>query len=223
MRLYLCGIDEAGRGPLAGPVTAAAVCLPTGFDADEMRDSKQLSAAERDRLFDVICKNALAYAVVSVGPRRIEAWNILEATKEAMRLAAARLTAQLLSRRKRARCYFLVDGNARLGTAPAHETIIKGDGRIRAIGAASILAKVTRDRLMERLEQRYPGFGFEQHKGYGTAMHRESIATLGPCRVHRRTFAGVREFCAYDAGQTDDSEAGYDEERPGPLFNLASG
>ncbi len=195
MRFFVCGIDEAGRGPLAGPVTAACVCLPHDFEEPTCVDSKKLTEKSRERLYSVITRVAIAYAVVSVGPRRIERWNILESTKEAMRLAARRVSYRLHALHPEARPYFLVDGNATLGTTLLHETIVRGDDRIVAISAASILAKVSRDRLMCLLDARYPGFGLGAHKGYGTVTHRERIKELGPCRIHRRTFMGVREHC----------------------------
>jgi ribonuclease HII len=192
--LFLAGIDEAGRGPLAGPVTAACVCLPPKYKNKQIADSKMLSAETRAELYDEIAGSALAVAAVSVGPRRIDRMNILAATKLAMCLAAHRVTKQLERRSRAANVYFLIDGNASPATTLAHETIIKGDQKILAISAASIVAKVTRDRLMERLETYYPCYGFVEHKGYGTELHRARIAEHGPCRVHRRTFAGVREF-----------------------------
>ena len=193
---FLCGIDEAGRGPLAGPVTAACVCLPHDFDGAQIHDSKELSEREREELFPLITASALAFSVVSIGPRRIELFNILACTKLAMRLAAQRVAYQLSDKCIGARPFFLVDGNASLGTSLEHETIVKGDSKIVSIGAASILAKVSRDRMMELFEKKYPGYGLAKHKGYGTPAHRESIRVLGPSRIHRRTFAGVREFAA---------------------------
>jgi ribonuclease HII len=196
--LFVAGIDEAGRGPLAGPVTAACVCLPHDYSNPEISDSKKLSAEKREKLYEEIVRAALAFSAVSVGPRRIEHLNILRATKLSMQLAAARVAAQLRrGRRRRAKVYYLVDGNAPLATSLAHETIIKGDEKIQAIGAASIIAKVTRDRLMRLLDGVYPGYGFSEHKGYGTELHRSRIASLGPSRIHRRSFAGVREFVLF--------------------------
>ncbi|MFN8390068.1 MAG: ribonuclease HII [Bdellovibrionota bacterium] len=192
--LFLAGIDEAGRGPLAGPVTAACVCLPPKYKNKRICDSKQLSAQNRDELFGEIADCALAFSAVSVGPKRIDRLNILAATKLAMCLAAARVTKLLQTRNTSAQVFFLIDGNASPATTLHHDTIIKGDQKILAIAAASIIAKVTRDRLMERLESFYPGYGFEEHKGYGTELHRSRIAEHGPCRAHRHSFAGVREF-----------------------------
>ncbi len=196
MRFYIGGIDEAGRGPLAGPVTAAAVVLPADFESSEITDSKQLCAAERDRLFEVIVQNALAWSAISVGPRRIEQINIREATKLAMVRSAMTVRSSLRARYPRAEGVFVIDGNMRCGDFFTHETIVKGDAKIVSIAAASILAKVTRDRLMEVLERRYPGYGLGEHMGYATPKHRAQIAALGPCKIHRRTFAGVKEWLA---------------------------
>ena len=193
-RIYIAGIDEAGRGPLAGPVTAACVCFPKEYQNSQITDSKKLSAAVREDLFSEICEQALAWAYVSVGPRRIEALNILKATKLAMRLSAEKVRQQLIARRKGRRVHFLVDGNARMETKLSHEAIIKGDESVLAISAASILAKVSRDRLMKKICDRYPGYGLSEHKGYGTEFHREKIRELGPSRIHRRSFSGVAEF-----------------------------
>lgn len=194
MRFYLGGIDEAGRGPLAGPVTAAAIVLPPEFRNPAVTDSKQLSPADRSRLFEELTNLAIAWSVISVGPRRIERVNIREATKLAMVRAALSVRKQLLARYPQSEGVFVIDGNMRCGDYFSHETVVKGDAKIVAIAAASILAKVTRDRLMQILEQRYPGYGLGEHMGYPTPKHRAQIAALGPCRIHRRTFAGVKEW-----------------------------
>ena len=194
MRFFIGGIDEAGRGPLAGPVTAAAVVLPADYQNPSVTDSKKLSAAERDRLFDEIVGAALAWSAISVGPRRIERINIREATKEAMIRSALNVREQLRATNPETEGVFLIDGNMRCGDLFTHETIVKGDAKIMAIAAASILAKVTRDRVMQILEQRYPGYGLGEHMGYPTPKHRAQIAALGPSKIHRRTFAGVKEW-----------------------------
>jgi len=181
---HVAGVDEAGRGPLAGPVVAAAVILPPDYVQPRINDSKKLSPAERDTLYEEIIQVATAWSAVAVGPRRIDAINILQATKCAMRHAAFKTAAQ----------HYLIDGNQSVAGIPSQETIVGGDRRCLEIAAASILAKVTRDRLMERLANRYPGYGFEIHKGYGTASHRAAIKALGPCPAHRFTFRGVREY-----------------------------
>jgi ribonuclease HII len=188
--LIIAGIDEAGRGPLAGPVTAACVVLPRGFRDKRITDSKSVPPALREELAEKITHKALAFHIVSVGPRRIESLNILGATILAMRLAARRVR-MLLSDQE---LYFLVDGNRSIGEDFPHETIIKGDETEISISAASILAKVARDRLMHRIHQRYPAYGFASHKGYGAPDHLRSLAEHGPCKIHRTTFAPVRDI-----------------------------
>lgn len=179
--MRVCGVDEAGRGPLAGPVVAAAAVFDSDFEDPRIRDSKTLSAQQRERLFDYIITTAHSWAVVAVGPRRIEALNILEATKLAMRLAVERVEADTV----------LIDGNQPIQCALPQRTVVKGDTLHVQISAASIIAKVWRDRLMQQLGARYPGYGLEKHAGYPTAAHRSAIQQLGPSRAHRRTFAGV--------------------------------
>ena len=179
--MRICGVDEAGRGPLAGPVVAAAVVFPDDFADPRIKDSKKLSAQQREKLFDYIKGAALSWSIIAVGPRRIDAINILQATKLAMKLAVARVDADLV----------LVDGNQPIVSAVPQRTVVGGDRLHVQISAASILAKVWRDRLMERLAERYPGYGLEKHAGYPTAAHRAAIQLLGPSRIHRKTFAGV--------------------------------
>lgn len=194
--LYVIGVDEAGRGPLAGPVTAAAVVLGNACPREGLDDSKVLAECVREELYQRITAKCLAYSIISVGPRRIETSNILEAAKLAMQLAAERVYRLLRMQNRllrRSDCFLLIDGISPIRTAMGQETIIKGDGRVAAIAAASILAKVARDNLMRRIAARYPGYDFEKHKGYATPSHRDSIRLLGPTQVHRRTFAGVRE------------------------------
>jgi ribonuclease HII len=181
----LCGVDEAGRGPLAGPVVAAAVVFPEGYTNPAFRDSKTLSTKQRALAFDEIKANASAWAVIAVGPRRIERINILQATRLAMRLAVERIGDVDL---------VLVDGNQPIDIDLPQETVIGGDALHVSISAASILAKVTRDRIMVTLGKRYPQYGFEGHSGYPTPAHRKAIEAFGPCLVHRKTFGGVREF-----------------------------
>ena len=172
MRYYsttrrIAGVDEAGRGPLAGPVVAAAVVLdPLSYDGMGIHDSKKLSARKREKLSEVIRQNALSISVCAVGPRRIEAMNIREATKWAMSYVASRVQAD----------HVLVDGNMRINLEfPSHETCIKGDGTFIEIAAASIIAKVTRDRMMKLVDLHYPLYGFTSHQGYPTAAHRLSL------------------------------------------------
>jgi ribonuclease HII len=179
----IAGVDEAGRGPLAGPVVAAAVVLPEGYSNDAIQDSKKLSKRKRDILYEVIKRDALSWAIVSVGHHRIEKHNILRASLLAMELAAKRVEADLI----------LVDGNQRIRTDREQQTVIGGDALHVQISAASILAKVWRDQLMERLDNRYPGYDLAKHSGYPTAAHRAAIARLGICPVHRRGFNGVSD------------------------------
>ena len=180
--MKIAGVDEAGRGPLAGPVVAAAVVFEEGYANEKIRDSKQLSAQKREQLVERIKGDAVAWAIVAVGHERIRALNILQATRLAMRLAVARIEADLV----------LVDGNTRIDIPFPQRTVVGGDRLHVQISAASILAKTFRDQLMQVLEQRYPGYGLGTHMGYGTSAHREAIIRLGPSRVHRVTFAGVR-------------------------------
>ena len=179
--MLICGVDEAGRGPLAGPVVAAAVVYKEGFSDPRIKDSKALSAKQRELLFEYIKETALSWSIVAVGPRRIDQINILQSTKLAMRLAVERISADLV----------LVDGNQPILTSINQRTVIRGDRLHVEISAASILAKVWRDRLMNKLAARYPGYGLEKHAGYPTAAHRAALVALGPSRIHRKTFAGV--------------------------------
>ena len=178
----ICGIDEAGRGPLAGPVAAGAVILPPDHDLLYLNDSKKLSPKKRDMLYDQIREEALAWKVVMVSPERIDEINILQATYEAMRLAVAGL--------KIRPAVLINDAVTIPGIGIPQVPVIKGDARCISIAAASIMAKVTRDRYMEELDKKYPGYGFAKHKGYGTRQHTDAIRELGPCPAHRRTFIG---------------------------------
>jgi ribonuclease HII len=182
----VCGVDEAGRGPLAGPVVAAAVVLDPARPIPGLRDSKQLSAAQRDRLAAQIRGAALCWAVGRAEPAEIDRLNILHATLLAMRRAVEALTV----RPARA----LVDGNVCPPLPCDCEAVVRGDAAVPAISAASILAKVTRDAEMLALEARWPGYGFAVHKGYPTRLHLEALARLGPSPVHRRSFAPVRRL-----------------------------
>ena len=184
MSTLTCGVDEAGRGPLAGPVVAAAVILPPNTPLSGLNDSKKLSPRQRERLAAEIRATALAWAVAEASAAEIDEWNILRATLRAMARAVAALPVMPDE--------VLVDGNQ----APALEvpvrTIIGGDALEPAIMAASILAKTHRDARLVALEARHPGYGFARHKGYGTAAHLAALARLGPCPEHRRSFAPVR-------------------------------
>lgn len=183
------GVDEAGRGPLAGPVVVAAVALPEVCSAQlrKARDSKQMTPMSREKLFGVICSQALAVSVAWAHPPVIDRHNILRATLLAMRRAVRRAAVKLPSP-----VLVLIDGPyraPRLGLA--QRAIIDGDNKSLSVAAASIVAKVVRDRWMARLERRYPGYGFASHKGYGTKAHGEALTRLGPCPAHRRSYAPV--------------------------------
>ena len=177
---YIAGVDEAGRGPLAGAVYAAAVILPEDVFIEGLNDSKKLSEKKREALFDVICEKAVSYSIASVDEKRIDEINILNATFEAMNKAIDGLKIQP--------DYVLIDGNRIKGTDIPHETVVKGDAKSVSIAAASILAKVSRDRYITEAAKTYPEYGFEKHKGYGTAAHNEAILKYGMCPIHRRTF-----------------------------------
>lgn len=194
--IFLGGVDEVGRGPLAGPVTACCVVLRPEFDTEKLGDSKELSPRKREEYAVEIRANALAISVVSVGPRRIEQLNIRQASILAMQNAIMRVGNQLQARygEQGFSLYILSDGNIFFESKYPNEPIVKGDKHIKVIGAASIVAKVVRDDLAQKLENYYPGYGISSHKGYPTAAHKKAVSDLGPCRIHRRTFAGVREF-----------------------------
>jgi len=182
----LAGVDEAGRGSLAGPVVAAAVILPPDAALPGLTDSKLLSPLVRVRLAEMIRAQAVACAVAAVEASQIDATNILRATLDAMARAVRDLAPQP--------DLVLVDGNAVPPLTVPARWVIRGDQLVPAISAASILAKVTRDAIMDEWAVRFPAYGFAQHKGYGTAAHRSRIAAIGPCSIHRKTFAGVREY-----------------------------
>ena len=176
----VCGVDEAGRGPLAGPVCAAAVILPKGLVIEGLNDSKKLTDKKRRELFDIITENAVSYGIAMASEQEIDEINILQATF----LAMQRAIDQLNIRPDLA----LIDGNRAKDFGLPVRTIVKGDGLSASIAAASVLAKVTRDRLMEELDGKYPQYGFAVHKGYGTKRHYEALRQYGPCEIHRRTF-----------------------------------
>lgn len=180
----VCGTDEAGAGPLAGPVYAGAVILPPDLELPYLNDSKQVTEKRREVLFDQIREQAVAWAIASVSAEEIDELDILNARM----LAMQRAIDQLSPRPE----YVLIDGNRDHGsrcavTAP-HETVLKGDSRSASIAAASILAKVSRDRHMVEMDALYPGYGFAKHKGYGTKAHYAALDELGPCPIHRRSF-----------------------------------
>ena len=176
----ICGVDEAGRGPLAGPVYAAAVILPRAAVIDGLNDSKKLTEKKREALFDVITERALTYGIASASVEEIEKLNILNATFLAMHRAIDKLDPipELA----------LIDGNRSTGIAMPSRCVVKGDSRCADIAAASILAKVSRDRYMLTLAEKYPQYHFEQHKGYGTKLHYEALREYGPSPEHRPSF-----------------------------------
>lgn len=176
----VCGVDEAGRGPLAGPVCAAAVILPEGVIIDGVNDSKKLSEKKRESLFDVIREQALSYSIAYATVDEIEEINILNATMLAMRRAIDSLDIKA--------DYAMIDGNKIPPLDIDAECIVKGDAKSMSIACASILAKVSRDRLLYKYAEEYPMYGFDKHKGYGTKVHREAILKYGPCPYHRKSF-----------------------------------
>lgn len=178
---YICGVDEAGRGPLAGPVCAAAVILPLDIEIDGLNDSKKLSEKKREALFDVIQEKALASCIAYGSLEEIESVNILEATFLAMNRAIDGLPIKA--------DFALIDGNrVPKGIKIPCETVVKGDAKSMSIAAASILAKVSRDRLLLEYDEKYPQYNFKKHKGYGTKEHTDLILKYGPCEIHRLSF-----------------------------------
>lgn len=183
---YIAGVDEAGRGPLAGPVVAAAVILPPDIHISNINDSKKLSPEQRDSLFDIICAKALSHGIGIVDSVRIDRINILQATYQAMAEAVQQLNPQPQVLLNDAVKNPYIQGISQV-------PIIKGDALSISIAAASIVAKVTRDRLMDRFDKLYPQYGFAKHKGYYTLDHQQALQQFGPCPIHRRSFAPVLE------------------------------
>ena len=181
----IAGIDEAGRGALAGPVVAAAVVLPKGVEIHGINDSKKLTPAKRNELFDMILEKALSVGIGSGDHLLIDRVNILQATLVAMKEAVLGISPLP--------DYLLIDGISKIPIGIHQRTIKKGDSASISIAAASIIAKVTRDRLMVGFDRDYPGYGFAEHKGYGCAAHMAAVARLGPSTIHRKTFRGVKE------------------------------
>jgi ribonuclease HII len=179
----IAGIDEAGRGPLAGPVVAAAVVLPDDCTIAGLNDSKRLTAIQRDRVYAAILQGALDYGIGMVSNTEIDRLNILQATREAMRRALAEL--------QQRPDLVLIDGNQKIASGMLERTIVRGDARCASIAAASVVAKVWRDRLMTAYAVQFPGYGFERHKGYPTRAHYDCLRALGPCAIHRLSFRGV--------------------------------
>ena len=176
----ICGVDEAGRGPLAGPVYAAAVVLPENCEIPGLNDSKKLTDKKRRELFPIICEKAVAYGIASASEKEIDELNILQATFLAMKRAIAQLEGKA--------DFALIDGNRDTDFGIPSMTVVKGDSRSANIAAASVLAKVTRDEYMEELAKTYPQYGFEIHKGYGTKAHYAALTEHGSCDAHRKTF-----------------------------------
>lgn len=176
----VCGVDEAGRGPLAGPVYAAAVILPKGHIIEGVNDSKKLTEKKREALFDKVKDEALAYSIGTASPQEIDEINILQATFLAMKRAVEGLIIKPE--------YAMIDGNKKPNLDIPMETIVKGDGKSASIAAASILAKVARDRYMVEMAEKYPQYQFEKHKGYGTKLHYEMLDKFGPSEIHRQSF-----------------------------------
>ena len=182
----IAGVDEAGRGPLAGPVVAAAVILPPDGIGPELFDSKQISSKKRERLYPSILKEALGVGIGIVGQEEIDRLNILQAALKAMALAIENLPLSP--------DFILVDGSQGITLPIPQKPIRKGDQLCNCIAAASIVAKVTRDRMMLECHQKYPQYNFARHKGYGTKEHRKAIEKFGVCELHRKTFRGVKEY-----------------------------
>lgn len=176
----LCGVDEAGRGPLAGPVCAAAVILPRGLCIPGLNDSKKLTEKKREALYDVICSSAVSYGIAFATVEEIEEVNILNAAMLAMNRAIEKLSVQPT--------LALIDGNRNSAIKVASRCVVKGDAKCADIAAASVLAKVTRDRYMLEMAEKYPQYKFEKHKGYGTKYHYAALREYGPCEIHRPSF-----------------------------------
>ena len=176
----ICGVDEAGRGPLAGPVCAAAVILPRGLEIEGLNDSKKLTERKRDKLFDTICSEALSYGIAFASVEEIDQINILNAAMLAMNRA--------IEKRSVKPSLALIDGNRDSAINMPSRCVEKGDAKCADIAAASILAKVTRDRYMLEMAEKYPEYHFEKHKGYGTKLHYEALRKYGPCEIHRPSF-----------------------------------
>lgn len=178
---YICGIDEAGRGPLAGPVVVASVIMPKDSMIEGINDSKKVSEKKREKLYDLILENAISYGVGIIGQDEIDEINILNATKKGLTMSLKELNKKP--------DIIVVDALTHIDTLGIpYESIIKGDAKCYSIAAASIIAKVTRDRIMREWDKIYPQYGFANHKGYGTSAHIEAIKEYGPCPLHRKTF-----------------------------------
>ncbi len=203
----VCGVDEAGRGPLCGPVVAAACVLPPNCVIEGLDDSKKLTEKKREALFDVIIREALAYGIAEATPDEIDEHNILNASLLAMRRAIERLGEEYQPD------LVLVDGNQTKGFTGPAIAVVHGDGVSQSIAAASILAKVTRDRMCEQLETAYPGYGMGKHKGYPTKAHKLAVYRLGPSPCHRRSFLGFLERDREKLAAWDEEEKAKSHER----------
>lgn len=182
----ICGVDEAGRGPLAGPVVVASCILPPFLRIDGINDSKQLSEKKRQELYKLIIKNAISYNIVFISEEDIDNLNIYQATKKGMLESIKGLKVKP--------DYALIDAMPLSELDIPHNSIIHGDARCASVAAASILAKVTRDEYMEKMDIKYPNYGFKKHKGYGTKAHIEALEKYGPCPIHRKTYAPVSKY-----------------------------
>ena len=182
----ICGVDEAGRGPLAGPVVVAACILPPFLRIKGINDSKKLTEKKREELYKIIVKEALAYKIVFVSEEDVDTLNIYQATKKGMLEAISSLDTKP--------DYCLIDAMMLSELDMPHQSIIHGDARCASIAAASILAKVTRDHYMEKMDIKYPNYGFKKHKGYGTKLHLEALEKYGPCPIHRKTYSPVTKY-----------------------------
>ena len=183
----IAGIDEAGRGPLAGPVVAASVILPENCRVEGLNDSKKLSEKKRNLIFQIIRKKAVAIGIGITYENIIDQINVLQATRVAMADSVSRLSCKP--------DFLLIDGNQKIPFIIPQLTIKKGDALSASIAAASVIAKVSRDRMMLHYDGIYPQYGFSRHKGYGTQDHLKNISKFGPCKIHRKTFKGVKEYC----------------------------
>ncbi len=182
----ICGVDEAGRGPLAGPVVVAACILPPFLRIKDINDSKKLTAKKREELYKIIVKEAVAYKIVFVSVEDVDTLNIYQATKKGMLEAISGLKAEP--------DHVLIDAMPLGELKIPHTSIIHGDARCASIAAASILAKVTRDYYMEKMDVKYPNYGFKKHKGYGTKAHLDALEKYGPCEIHRKTYSPVTKY-----------------------------
>lgn len=183
---WICGVDEAGRGPLAGPLVVAACIMPSYLRIADINDSKQLSSKKREALYKQIVKNAIAYKIVFISEDEVDRLNIYQATKKGMLEAIEGL--------KQKPDYILIDAMPLNELKEPHLSIVHGDAKSASIAAASILAKVTRDEYMEKMDVKYPNYGFKRHKGYGTKAHFEALEKYGPCPIHRKTFAPISKY-----------------------------